>query len=171
VTGVQGEAALGVQAGASITGVRTTVLLRALFALTVVSVPLQLGVARLVSEPYPGLFLPAFGAVPPDPGQRVVGVRSIEVDYADGTQVQYTSDDLFPEVELEAPMLDFAFYGERGQDPASAEWLAQRVEELGDRGPAREARLEWTRLTYSTTDDAPPTSEPEKTVVVDLDGA
>lgn len=42
-----------------------------IFALVIVSVPVQMYIAETVGEPYPGLFQPAFSSVPEQDGKRI----------------------------------------------------------------------------------------------------
>jgi hypothetical protein len=139
------------------------VLLLLLFAAVVIATPVQYIVKQKVSEPYPGLFQPAFGGVPSQSGILEERKPQIDVAYADGSSRAFTHQELLYDSGVQSlSVFNSGFYRDkaaRARHPETTAWLKERVEELGNGSMAREAVITRVNTKYSTTGAFAPQSQ------------
>ena len=130
---------------------RSTAVL-ALFALSVIAIPVELAVSRLYAEPYPALFQPSFAGVPVS-GDGVPTVEpTITVTLADGGVAHPSVSELLPADTDVLPSIVLSKALRPATDSRAAEtraWFAARLERLYPGRGAQTLRVEWHSVAYS----------------------
>lgn len=144
--------------------------LRALFAVTVVALPVQVAFRNYVGEPYPGLFQPVFAGAPAAGPVITTEEPEITVRYADGGAERLQVEDVLPETRvLHASVFRSAFLKseERTYDPETARWVARRLQERSGREPAA-LRVDWYEVDRPVAPGGRPDRRLFTTVELDL---
>lgn len=125
---------------------------RLLFVAVIVLYVSQLIVRVVVSEPYPGLFQPAFGWNSERDGVVKSTESTILVRFTDGTESVIDADALLPEAEVvKWGILRAAFFEEsKLQDPRTKAWLQERLSLLEQTRHAESVQVQWDEVRYAT---------------------
>ncbi|WP_432570312.1 hypothetical protein [Kineococcus sp. SYSU DK005] len=142
---------------------------RAVFALAVIALPLQVGIRHLASEPYPGLYQPSFGGVPLAGREAVTTEAEVTLELAGGQRRTSSVEEVLPPTGV-LPRYVFARgFGdqEAADDPRTVAWLRERAATLDDR-PVTALDVRWQRVGYSLDDGSRRVLEDLDHVRVDL---
>lgn len=123
---------------------------RALFAVAVLLLPVQVWVKNNISEPYPALFAPAFAAVPQEGTLAVSEEPRVVVGYEDGTEETVPFAQVLPAGGPSARLIPFrsAFRDDtRAHDPRTVAFVADRLAERGGR-PVSSMTVHWEEVVY-----------------------
>lgn len=144
--------------------------IRAVFAVAVLLLPVQVWVKNNISEPYPALFAPAFASVPQDGVLAVSEEPRVVVTYEDGSKETVPFAQVLPEGGPSARLVPFrsAFHDDaRAHDPRTVAFVAERLTERAGR-PVSSMTVHWEEAVYDlTTGKRSVRSEPS-TVELDL---
>lgn len=151
-------------------------IVRLLFGLVLVGVVVQLGVAKIWTEPYPALFQPGFGGFGGRQGQpetmATVPQVAVVVTYADGSTASFSHLEVMRQSKS-GPLVVFrsAFADSRRRsDPRTVAWLEQRLADLGGgRQPVRAVIIE-REVTHAIDDPQPLRVSTTGTVAVSFGG-
>lgn len=124
--------------------------IRALFAVAVLLLPLQVWVKNNHGEPYPALFAPAFASVPQDGGLAVSEEPRVVVEYQDGSVETVPFAQVLPAGGPSARLIPFrsAFHDDtRAHDPRTVAFVAERLGERAGRPPSR-MTVHWEEVVY-----------------------
>lgn len=107
----------------------STTLLRILFGAAVLVFVGQLGFRALSTEPYPGLFQPAFGVVPQDGDVAISGRIELVATYADKHVERLTVEEFLPATRTVPSAIVNAAFSDplRAQDVRTVAWVRQRL--------------------------------------------
>lgn len=110
-------------------------LVRALFALAVVALPIQYVIEHRSGEPYPGLYQPSFSGVPQRGDQAFTSEPVVVVTYGDGSREEFTASRLLPDnpVVPTSTLTSALVDGDGADDPRTARWLRDLVLASGPR--------------------------------------
>jgi hypothetical protein len=146
---------------------------RVVFAVAVLVLPLQMGVRKVVGEPYPAIFQPSFRTTPAQGSFTDVFDPIIVADYDDGTSRSFTERELFNDSEVLPSTVFKTAFETHANEAGSAEvrsWLEHRLAELGKKSDVEKATISWRTAKYSLKANTPPTYITTKTVVMPLEG-
>ncbi|MDQ4054432.1 MAG: hypothetical protein M3237_17260 [Actinomycetota bacterium] len=148
-----------------------TKLVRWLFGLLLVALPLEVAVAARYSEPFPALFGPAFEGSQEEDGVVHLRLSRVVLVTAGGIEREVESDVVLPESEaLGAALLNSGYRSEVRANSAEARaWLTARLEEQFPDLEVTSVVVEWRRADYDIGSQEVSDREVEKTVRVDLE--
>jgi hypothetical protein len=116
--------------------------------------PAQLLVAKVIGEPYPALFMPAFAGTPVVDSILTRTEPRVTIEFADGTStlVPYTA--LLPRSTQNSAITFRNVYASasRVDDASTTEWLAATLPTTVEGSPATTVRIEWFRVEYRLPD-------------------
>lgn len=139
----------------------------AVFLAASVAFAAQLPLTRAFGEPYPALFLPGFGNVPQrgDTASAFV-YRSYLIGADDSAPTSIPIDELLPPTAvLFTTVIDRnIFEPSVAEDPRTATWLAERVDEVAPGARISAVRFEKVEVTYDLTQKNPDSSAVVETV-------
>jgi hypothetical protein len=129
------------------------------FGLLLVAFVVQLAVARVAQQPYPGLFQPGFPGR--SVGARTMTVRqpAVTVTYTDGSTTTFTHLQVMAQSRsLPLAVFRSAFGPDspRRSDPDTIAWLERRLSDLGGGRRPDHAVLSWRAVVYDLDDERPP---------------
>lgn len=150
-----------------------TVLLRVVFAVAILLLPLELVVQRVVGQPYPGVYQPSFAATPLVGDTLTARVPIVHVTFADGTEQEVPFEEILPDAKLlSTSVFKSAFFDEaHANEPATVEYLREL---LGRRFPEADPTtmvVDWTQQKIDVRDPDVRPGTVTSTVVVQLRGA
>ena len=134
----------------------------------------QLGVTKVWSEPYPGLFQPAFGGSVDEAGTTSVMEPTVTASYADGTTESFSHRDVMAQSKsLQVAVFTSAFGPDspRRDDPETVAWLERRLAVLGGGKQPESAVLDWREVTYDLADEQAPRSSTTERTTIDFGSA
>ncbi len=145
------------------------VLVRGLFALLLIGFVVQLAVAKVWTEPYPGLFQPGFGGFGGAQGRpenmATVPEPTVMATYADGSTSTFSHRDVMERSKSGRMAVFQSAFGTdspRRSDPQTVAWLQERLTELdGGRRPVS-AVISWRDVAYDVD-----TRQPGRIVTTD----
>jgi hypothetical protein len=160
--------------GGAVVGLESLVptkLVRWLFGLLLVALPLEVAVAMKYTEPFPALFGPAFEGSQEENGVVHLRLSRVVLVTADGTEREVGSDVVLPDSEtLGAALLHSGYRSEARANSAEARaWLSARLEERFPDLEVASVVVEWRRADYDIVSQDVSDREVEKTVRVDLE--
>lgn len=146
--------------------------LPAVLGTLLVALPVQLALARYVSEPYPAIFQPTFAGTPERDGLAIVRSAEIKVHFG-GTHATVTPVQFLPEdtrVVASSVLANvFPINTPAGQLPEETRrWLAERVVTLFEGRSATRLIIAWTERAYDTETRQLISVKPLQSHVVDL---
>lgn len=145
--------------------------IRIVFLVALLVLPLQMAARKLASEPYPALFQPSFRTTPADPDFVEVFDPVVIVSYNDGTTSSITERELFHDADvLKASVFKTAFgtHEQTSDSPEVTKWMQERLAEIGEGREATRAIVQWRTTRHSLTNDAAPTTETTRSVVLPI---
>ncbi|MCW2494324.1 hypothetical protein [Jatrophihabitans sp.] len=152
---------------------RKLLIVRALFVILIVGLPVELAISRFDNEPYPALFQPGFAGHPYNHGVLKIVEPTLIVHFADGTvanDVAYQR--ILPKSGLQSlTVMKNEFYDDHAaKDPRTKVWLRQRLALLFPNRPVATLVILWQQEHIHVNDPKHPIDKPVRTVTVELAG-